>query len=139
MGYEYHITRAENWVENAESPITPDEWLAFVDKDPELIISGSNGPYFADWRHTWFDLVDGNIDTKNPDLVTLDKMLVIANAFNACVQGDDGDVYDGTQSADLPPTNLVAEWARFLGIYFLVTLSASLLSTLACYLFGFFG
>jgi hypothetical protein len=42
-------------------------------------------------RCFWFG--DGSISTKNPDLATLDKMLQIADRLNACVRGDDGELY----------------------------------------------
>jgi hypothetical protein len=36
MGYNVHITRAEEWFDSADSPITLDEWSAYVRGDPEL-------------------------------------------------------------------------------------------------------
>jgi len=53
----------------------------------------------ADWREHpkgeercfWFGY--GCIYTKNPDTATLDKMLQLADRLNACVRGDDEEVY----------------------------------------------
>lgn len=42
-------------------------------------------PWFAYWK--------GSINTKNPDVPIIRKMLQIASALNAKVQGDDGEFY----------------------------------------------
>ena len=138
MGYDYHITRAGNWAENDNAQITADEWLSLVRDDPELHIANENGPYFAEWRDSWFDLVDGNVTTKNPDESTLGKMLALANRLRARVQGDDGEIYDGSESSDPPKHNVILASIRFFSIYVLVVLGLSLLSTFVCYLFGMF-
>ena len=39
----------------------------------------------------WFQ---GEIFTKNPDQILIDKMVKIAHNLNAVVQGDDGELYD---------------------------------------------
>ena len=80
MGYDYHITRADDWADNADAQITPNEWLALVNDDPELSLASVNGPHFAEWRDSWFDLVNGNITTKNHTSPTLDKRLSLAAA-----------------------------------------------------------
>jgi hypothetical protein len=102
MGWEIHITRAEHWPGSDQHPITPEEWLALVEADPELTIDPrDNGPYFALWLahwvegdHPWFDWFEGAINTKCPDCRTLGKALEIAKHFAARVQGDDGEVYE---------------------------------------------
>lgn len=99
MGYDIHITRAEDWANNESVQIAIDEWLALVQGDPELIPTPENGQGFVVWRgatkypETWFDWLAGNIVTKNPDRATLLKMLKIAAILNAKVQGDDGELY----------------------------------------------
>jgi len=40
MGYDVHITRAEDWQEGEAKPITLDEWLAYVNSDPEMRLEG---------------------------------------------------------------------------------------------------
>jgi hypothetical protein len=102
MGWEIHITRAENWAESEHNPIRSQEWLALVEADPELTIDPQgNGPYFTLWlahlvegEHPWFDWSEGTINTKYPDRQTLAKALQIARHFGAQVQGDDGEVYE---------------------------------------------
>jgi hypothetical protein len=100
MGYEFHVTRAENWAGNEHQEILAEEWLALIRTDPELIPAPENGRYFVVWRgttkysETWFNWIGGNITTKNPDKATLRKMLEIATRLNAHIQGDEGEVYD---------------------------------------------
>lgn len=99
MGYDLHITRAENWTENEDQWITSDEWLSVVESDRELTLNTINGPFFTDWsvesryESPWFDWSEGNIFTKNPDKKIIEKMLQLADRLNAQVQGDDGEIY----------------------------------------------
>lgn len=98
MGYDLHITRAEDWCENAGFEITPEEWLDYVANDPELHILGENGDYFAEWgANDWLDWSEGNIYTKNPRSALIKKMVEIAEELDAVVQGDDGEVYSGDE------------------------------------------
>jgi len=118
MGYDVHITRADDWTDSEKTPITLDEWLAYIEADPEMRHDG-----FAEARtpegHTlrieadglsvwtaysghdpeantggWFSWNDGDICVKNPDEEILRKMYAIAQVFDAHVQGDDGEEYD---------------------------------------------
>ena len=131
MGYEYHITRADDWSQNDRLMIAPDEWLAVVREDPELTIDHANGPYFTEWRDAWFDLVDGNVTTKNPDEPTLEKMLALAKLLNGQVQGDDGDVYDGPRPASTETIrDGILWWARYLGVYLAASIVLALLGCL---------
>ena len=106
MGYEFHITRAKFWALNTKNRISAEEWLAYVEKDPELSLSRDGGSYFAKWSgqskrtDPWLDWNNGNIETKNPDEALIDKMVAIAREFGASVQGDDGEIY---QSGHQPP------------------------------------
>ena len=106
MGYEFHITRAKSWALNTKNRISAEEWLAYVEKDPELSLWAHGGPYFAKWNREstldepWLDWHDGNIETKNPDEALIDKMMAIARELGATVQGDDGEIY---QSGHQPP------------------------------------
>src|SRR5438552_13012618 len=99
MGYDVHITRAENWVENEGHKIEESEWHALIESDPELRLAGYNGPHFTLWdghpeeEKPWLDWRNGNIFTKYPDEHLLAKMLDIADRLHAKVQGDDGEVY----------------------------------------------
>jgi len=102
MGYEVHITRADDWASNEDCPIEPSEWLGVIERDESLRLAGYNGPYFALWEgdpddpEAWLDLVEGNITTKYPTERLIHKMLEIAERLGARVQGDDGELYDGT-------------------------------------------
>jgi hypothetical protein len=110
MGYDLHITRAKFHFQNEGAWITADEWLRYVDQDPELTLAPDNGDYFALWSgkseypDPWLDWSEGNIYTKNPDDPLIDKMVEIAKKLNAKAQGDDGEIYTGGGSKQfLPP------------------------------------
>ena len=100
MGYELHITRAENWADNDDCPISLEEWLALVEADPELTIDPANGSPTALWAgpstydDPWFNWSEGNVSTKNPDPAMIAKMIEMASRLEAHVQGDDGERYD---------------------------------------------
>lgn len=106
MGYDLHITRARSWPQNASEEISAAEWLAYVQRDPELSLFPENGPYFTRWSgksnypDPWLDWSGGNIHTKNSDAALLNKMVAIARELGARVQGDDGEIY---RSAEVPP------------------------------------
>jgi hypothetical protein len=99
MGYDLHITRAEDWANNQGSEIPADEWLAVVHDDPELKLDPPNGSYSVLWSGDssvdapWLDWFEGNIYTTNPDRAMLAKMLQIAAFLRARVQGDKGEIY----------------------------------------------
>src|SRR5688572_15851619 len=102
MGYDLHITRAEFHAMNEGHEITADEWMRYVQSDPELQHFPEGGEYFARWLgkskypDPWFDWSQGDIYTKNPDKPIVAKMLQIAKALGAHVQGDDGEPYEDT-------------------------------------------
>jgi hypothetical protein len=99
MGYDVHITRADDWVDNEAHRIEASEWHALIESDSELRLAGYNGPHFAIWDghpqddEAWLDWHEGNIETKNPDEPLIQKMIEIAGRLRAKVQGDDGEVY----------------------------------------------
>lgn len=101
MGYDFHITRRNDWADEGND-ITAEEWLAYIRSDPELTLTGTNGPYYAVWsgasQHSepWLDWSRGQVYTKNPDSPLIDKMIAIAHNLSGTVQGDDGEVYDET-------------------------------------------
>ncbi|MEM6757096.1 MAG: hypothetical protein AAF586_08010 [Planctomycetota bacterium] len=136
MGYDIHITRARDWFEAYDNPdvaISAEEWLVYVENDPDLDLAGYNGLYFAIWsgeceyEEPWFDWSEGVISTKNPDDAILDKAVDIAKQLNAKVQGDDGEVYLGggrnnfIREEDEPSKTTIAEshqrpwWRRLFG------------------------
>ncbi|HSY61400.1 MAG TPA: hypothetical protein VK796_05960, partial [Cytophaga sp.] len=118
MGYELHIVRKKDWEDvEAESSITLEEWLEYVKTDEELILNSlldssvraiqDGSPGFVIWQGytgktyemVWFDYFRGMISTKYPDDITIAKMIQIATAMNARVQGDDWEFYDETYFA----------------------------------------
>jgi hypothetical protein len=57
-------------------------------------------PGLCRWRRhptgerIWLDLRHGDVVVKNPDEATIAKLLMVARALNARVQGDDGEIYE---------------------------------------------
>lgn len=103
MGYILHITRAIDWFDSGQSPITINEWRGYVASDSELRPDGDNGPYdFLFVSHLkepsplWWK--SGRLYTKNPNRATVQKMIEIAVRLNARVLGDDGEVYTDTSN-----------------------------------------
>lgn len=99
MGYDIHITRADNWEDNAGREISAREWLSFVDSDSELERDPSNGDFAVYWRApqsppgAWFDWYAGNVFTTNPEPATIEKAVSIAAQLGGRVQGDDDQVF----------------------------------------------
>ena len=116
MGYDVHITRASHWTNSQSNPITIQEWLAYIESDPEMRMDGfaevrtpageiiryenaglavwtawSSGG--EDGNRAWFDYRNGVIVVKNPDETIVSKMCAIAEKIGARVQGDDGENY----------------------------------------------
>jgi hypothetical protein len=98
MGYNFHITRRVIWSDEGND-ITSDEWLALVSSDPELHLQPENGPFFAIWTAAysfvpyWLNWENGQIETKNPDDLLIDKMVNISHKLHAVLQGDEGETY----------------------------------------------
>lgn len=99
MGYSLHVTRAAgHWSNNDGSAISDDEFRLLVERDPELTFELSQYGSCA----TWFTesdsprtllLVEGNIEAKDPDSETIEKLVGVAAVIGARVQGDDGEIY----------------------------------------------
>jgi hypothetical protein len=119
MGYDFHITRAEDWSDSENCPITKDEWEAVIAADPELRLDPKNGQGFANWvdpvsgkERGWFAWSEGEISTKNPDRAQLAKMLLIAERFGAQVLGDDGEKYASAEAISEDPYKEAAAFGR---------------------------
>ena len=101
MDYALHVTRAKHWSDKGGGRISFDEWLELVDADPELDDEGTPGPSFAAWDGfssfdvVWFEWRHWNVSTKTSDPFVVEKMLQIAEALGASVQGADGESYPG--------------------------------------------
>ena len=116
MGYDLHITRAEDWLDSEEKPILLNEWLAYVEQDPEMTLEevaigrvkgqaavAYQNKGLAVWtafsghdpegNKAWFNYWRGAIVVKKPDDEILAKMRQIAAHFRARVMGDDGEEY----------------------------------------------
>jgi hypothetical protein len=145
MGYDLHITRKQNWdgFEDEHGPeISPDEWMAVVDADPELRVEGyenrrlpdksivreplvawtAYSRYRADDPGPALGLWRGNLEAKNPDREFRRKMWRLAQALKAKVRGDDGEFYDcfGNPTRDASTTqNYCLAMFRHLGFKFI--------------------
>ena len=131
MGVDLHITRAEHWSENEHAQISSEEWLRYVESDPELHAWTENGKHFARWsgaskyEEPWLDWFQGNVYTKWPDTALYQKMLRIAESLNAKVQDDEGTNYfqptgwtfDPTESRKHAPQQKPRSswWKKFFG------------------------
>lgn len=99
MSVELYITRAEFWAQNDDCPITPEEWLAYIARDPELKLDKKHGKHFALWlgkseyEEPWLDWSHGNISSKWPDTALFKKMLKVAKDLGAKIQDDEGNEY----------------------------------------------
>ena len=106
MGYDLHITRKKFWIDANGSQITSQDWLSYIANDPQLRLRPDSKDHTAtiliesEYPEPWLSWSDGNIYTKNPDLPILAKMLQIASALGAKVQGDDGEVYRSANFED---------------------------------------
>lgn len=40
MGDELHITRADTWMDSEENPITLEEWLQYMERNPQMCLDG---------------------------------------------------------------------------------------------------
>ena len=106
MGYDFHVARREG------KPITEAEWRTYVAGDPEFELTGAaetptpegilryENPGLSCWRShpggevVWFDFRQGQVVVKNPDEPTIGKMLIVARALDARVEGDEGEIYE---------------------------------------------
>lgn len=140
MSYCLHITRkAKGWNdEHDPATISRAEWLAYVAGDPELERNdygidpaygqGADSAYdahvegLAAWlghsgkglkdEYVWFSHGENRITVEDPDEETLTKMLAVAQALQARVQGDDGEYFDHLDQPYLTGTDEdVLAWA----------------------------
>ncbi|MFJ3405312.1 hypothetical protein [Promicromonospora sp. NPDC090134] len=114
MGYDLHITRSSA-PDGGGPRIGADEWRALVETDAELrlhdgitaALPGGHvltipSPDLAAWsghpQHAEvpFRFHDGRVTVRNPDEAVLAKMIDLAGALDARVQGDDGEFYPPT-------------------------------------------
>ena len=108
MPYQLHITRASDWVDSNQLPITAAEWLKLVRTDSELVQDPRRGPHCVRWSGSpqpqWLEWSDGRINTGYPNSAFLKKLVALSERLGAKVQGDGGEVYSGDEPVD--------EWAE---------------------------
>jgi hypothetical protein len=100
MGYDLHVTPADQWSDKVGAEITLGEWRAVALADADLRADPDNGDGFyaapglrEDGGDGWFDWFAGDVYTKDPDRATSGKLLALATSLGARVQGDDGEPY----------------------------------------------
>ena len=124
MGYEVHITRAEDWTQSQQHSILEKEWLEVVHSDPTLQVSDED--YLGDGsdeRHHavvwlahparpqfWYE--NGMVTKKHPDELTLAKMAEIAQKLNARVVDDDGAELGEEEESGPPEQNHRSWWQK---------------------------
>lgn len=137
MGYDVHITLADDWGDSSNTPIALDRWLQYVESDPDMRLDGYaeastpdgtlryENEGLAVWttfsghdvngNRAWFDYRDGRIVVKNPDDEILTKMISIANALGANVIGDEGERYPEPDKPRAPEGTATPNrpWWRF--------------------------
>ncbi len=144
MGYTISIVRRSHEGErDEESKITLDEWLSHIDNANDLERPGEssmtdynreyyrNRPGYCEWTghsrykepfaRPAFDYYNGQVIAENVDNETLSKMMIIAEALGAVVQGQDGEFFDEDDPIVLQPASdpvfspiqLKKPWWRF--------------------------
>ena len=104
MGYDLRITRAQHWDRNEGREINMREWYSIIAADSELHADAANGPCAVRFGEGgWFDWFEGNVFTTDPDQAAVAKMITIADALGATVQGDDGELYDSSHDWQRSP------------------------------------
>jgi hypothetical protein len=110
MSYDLHITRRNWWTEDGKD-IGFEEWCAYVAADPELSldrVAVARTPTgdeirieqagLTSWAprgetEGWFHHNRGVITFASPEAAQFAKAWVIAQHFNARIQGDEGEFY----------------------------------------------
>ncbi len=118
MGYNLYITRRRDWSNDADPGISIEEWRSYVESDPELRMDDSLGEHVAVWsgpstlESPGLAWAHGNVETKNPDEFLIHKMVAVATALGAKVQGDDGESYGQSGAPEPAPPPRLLERAK---------------------------
>lgn len=140
MGYELHITRAEDWGESEQHPITWTEWKDLVEDDSELGFSETDRIGFenqsgeqalVDWlgekkQESCLHWFDGRIESKHPSDALIAKMVEIAERLGGNVQGDDGERYPLEEQQSLGRRSGCLAVALFVAVGLVFATSAAL-------------
>jgi hypothetical protein len=126
MGYDVFITKAVNTIEMADNPIPYAEWMEVVASDSTLELSSTcwyerrreDGSLERLYDVLWLAhpdtppllWMDGAVQIKNPDKVTIEKMIEIAGRLDARVLGEEEEEYavvDGALQAKEPDEDAI--------------------------------
>jgi hypothetical protein len=104
VGYDLHITRADELLDSEEHPIGRDEWNDYARQHPGLVEAG-----WVQWksigRETVYELAGRNgespslswyrgvVDVSGPEMDYLPDLVAIAADLHANVIGDEGEHY----------------------------------------------
>ena len=103
MSYSVYIIRKSE--DGQESPITLDEWNAYIEADPDLKRPDPGHPNYSEtlvllpldgsppenWQ--WLGWLNGSISSDYPQPPMLKKIGQVARIFGAVVMSDDGDIW----------------------------------------------
>ncbi|WP_238015036.1 hypothetical protein KZZ52_33900 [Dactylosporangium sp. AC04546] len=111
MGYDLHITRAEDWLDAEARPIGRDEWNSYAGRHPDMVAEG-----WVEWadvgREPIYDWPSGNeerssLSWRNGEVVVtgvytdhLPGLVTIAADLGANLIGDDGERYSTEGTID---------------------------------------
>lgn len=107
MGYDLFITRKKDLDDEDGPLITAEEWLAYVATDPQLRLDQNSESHLvkleiqSEDSDPILEWAEGDIYTKDPDLPIVAKMLQIASALSAKVQGLDGEIFRSANWKDI--------------------------------------
>ena len=116
MSVELHITRAQYWFDGEKSPITLEEWLAYVGSASDLELDTDRGDgralYLGPTLNNPLPLIYwqlGNLVSTCPDTLLYRKMLLIAEDLGARVQDEDDKTYSDPGQWSYDPDS---QWKR---------------------------
>jgi hypothetical protein len=101
LGYELHITRADDWVDSPASPISEADWDAMTERHPDCFypVSALSGdrPRQCRWRGLRGPVLSferGQVTVKGVrDEAEVISLAALAADLGASLMGDDGEVY----------------------------------------------
>jgi hypothetical protein len=118
MGYSLYITRREHWHDESGPEIALPEWQQLVASDATLRWEPNLGEHFATWLGStsseppWLAWLNGNLESKHPELHFIRKMASLASQLNAKVVGEEGELY-GPDGLALPAPPARSKHAGF--------------------------
>ena len=98
-GYDLHITRKVHWADSNGPAISLAEWQEYAKHDRQVARDPANSEFdfvvslSGESFPIWLDPKLGELVTKDPSQRAVVKLIDIARALRARVQGDDGELY----------------------------------------------